>query len=907
MENVYEGAMQLLGELDGVLYAEPLSMAQHYDLMVAGSRHIGYLPERSASKTAEDVAALFLWERGELLARIRSYVNNRTIECNIVVPTCLRTPVLILDPKECMRRYHHPTLQGAFPTDFPINGFGFVQLRNDLHRSIIPPNFRELPFGVAAAMTTLIREDIQAADEAFAEYHSPIRGLPPSASCSHAITASDPYSVRRQAEEAENSDTESARRMAGLSMEEKCLLVRDIVSHQGNPHLTCPPPTAHVACSSATGLLNREECVASPCRSLSVRDLSIAAAKRDLAAPCCTHVPPDIPPLMTLYAQPVPSCSRLDTDVAQVTGRQLDARKQNRREMSKRAPSPAAQLHPKKARTPSTEGEEETDQMVRLSREEVQKRERGRARSSSRNRQRRRTKSASRASAAQATETKDSYIPAGYENTRREELQRDSHKNKAQASQLSAVEKAAQLEQSLKQEVLNDPQAYIRRVTRRLRNSKMSAADARVRCLRIFESSATAYSAHILAILDWAYKFYKVGGEYPVPKLPSWLTTYIHVTSIPRFPEGLPDLPRQRTAMRIAEPAIQSPATWQWMADLLQYWSDVSNTKTPGGLSRTQSALVERLMDIVNPWFPAKDRQLRREGMELNDLEVATQKLWQDWMEADEIKSKQQQAKAAAQRQLPPERRATQLEREKQARVTGLGTSPSAEDRYPGWVARPRKKPADGHDPPTSYQTPSDMKKKDQTIDERNAALADELGAKDVLDPLGLSSPGPQPSPGPQTPPQLEDVDIDIPSISLPSTSPITSADNQLLGVDAGSPMETTSASISASTSTVSTPSFSRAPGSAVSSARGTPMSLTSSPAAEAPPPGLGRGTNLYLFNNSLLPQIALEDALRQNQEAVRRSNSSRAQQIPQEQCNSIEEEPESPYPNEEEEDDDWK
>ena len=44
-------------------------------------------------------------------------------------------------------------------------------------------------------MTTLIREDIQAADEAFAEYHFPIRGLPPSASSSHVITASDSYSV----------------------------------------------------------------------------------------------------------------------------------------------------------------------------------------------------------------------------------------------------------------------------------------------------------------------------------------------------------------------------------------------------------------------------------------------------------------------------------------------------------------------------------------------------------------------------------------------------------------------------------------------------------------------------------------------------------------------------------------
>ena len=282
------------------------------------------------------------------------------------MPTCLRTPVLILDPKECMRRYHDPTLQGEFPSNFPVKGFGFVQPRNDLRRSIIPPNFRELPSRVAAAMTTLIREDVQAADEAFAEYHSPLRGLRPP-SCSHAMATSDPSSVRRQAEEDENSDIESARRMAGLSMEERCMVVRDIVSRQGNPHLMCPS-AAHAGCFPVGGLLNREECVASPRRSLSVTDRSIAAPRR-------THAPPDIPPLMTVHAQPAPSCSHLDMDVAQVTGRQLDARKQNRRDMSKWAPSPAAQLHPKKARTPSTEEEDETDQMVRLSREEVQKRE----------------------------------------------------------------------------------------------------------------------------------------------------------------------------------------------------------------------------------------------------------------------------------------------------------------------------------------------------------------------------------------------------------------------------------------------------------------------------------------------------------------------------------------------------
>ena len=177
--------------------------------------------------------------------------------------------------------------------------------------------------------------------------------------------------------------------------------------------------------------------------------------------------------------------------------------------------------------------------MVRLSREEVQKRERSRARSTSRNPEGKERSRRPGSRRPGPTGAKESFIPAGYENTRREELQREARKareNKAQASQLSAAQKATQLEESLKQEVLNDPQGYIWRVTHRLKNSKMSAADACVRCLWIFEGSAKAYCSHILAIFDWAYKFYKVGGEYPVPKLPSWLTTYIHVTSIPSLP-----------------------------------------------------------------------------------------------------------------------------------------------------------------------------------------------------------------------------------------------------------------------------------------------------------------------------------------------------------------------------------
>ena len=45
-------------------------------------------------------------------------------------------------------------------------------------------------------------------------------------------------------------------------------------------------------------------------------------------------------------------------------GRQLDANWQSRRDTPKRAPSPDEQKHNKKARTPSTEEDEETDDLV---------------------------------------------------------------------------------------------------------------------------------------------------------------------------------------------------------------------------------------------------------------------------------------------------------------------------------------------------------------------------------------------------------------------------------------------------------------------------------------------------------------------------------------------------------------
>ena len=377
MEAIFKGAMQLLGDPDRVLYAEPVSMAQHYDLMVAGSRHIGYLPDRPSRKTPEGVAELYLQERGELLKRIDGYLENRRIECGIVVPTCLRMPVLILEPRECMRRYHNPEQQGAFPTQFPIKGFGFVQPRNDLRRSIIPPNFRELPARVAAAMTTLIREDVLAADAADTEYHSTLRGLPPLLSSSQVTSTTTPRRDRRPSEGGDSTDTENARRMDDLSMEEaKCSLVREVLCCQGHSHLRCPP-VRHTCCTPARRMCDDEDDQPSPRRSVSVADISVAEAKHNLES-SWNQAPAPILPLMSILARPPMSSPRKDTSIADLTGRHLDASHQSRRDLAKWAPSPAEQEQSKKARTPSTEEEDETDEMVRHSQEQCQERQRSR-------------------------------------------------------------------------------------------------------------------------------------------------------------------------------------------------------------------------------------------------------------------------------------------------------------------------------------------------------------------------------------------------------------------------------------------------------------------------------------------------------------------------------------------------
>ena len=95
MFRMFKTGMDIMGDANSAFYAEPSSMAQVHDMMYAGAHDIGLLPPRS-HKTKKETGKVYRQERMEMLRKILSYKDCRKMDCGIVVPTCLRTPTLVL-------------------------------------------------------------------------------------------------------------------------------------------------------------------------------------------------------------------------------------------------------------------------------------------------------------------------------------------------------------------------------------------------------------------------------------------------------------------------------------------------------------------------------------------------------------------------------------------------------------------------------------------------------------------------------------------------------------------------------------------------------------------------------------------------------------------------------------------
>ena len=140
--------MDLLGDPGNPLYAEPHSMAEHFDAMTAGACAIGELPGRTHCRDDDATARVYEDEAKQVRQKILRYLDMRVMDGDLVAPTCLRMPTLILPAGHFTVMYYDPAAQGQYASQFPTRGQGFMQPRGDIRTSIVPRNLCVLPADV---------------------------------------------------------------------------------------------------------------------------------------------------------------------------------------------------------------------------------------------------------------------------------------------------------------------------------------------------------------------------------------------------------------------------------------------------------------------------------------------------------------------------------------------------------------------------------------------------------------------------------------------------------------------------------------------------------------------------------------------------------------------------------------
>ena len=120
-------------------------MAEHYDTMLVGAHALGDLPECTHYRDSSATARVHEDEAQQVCQKILRCLDMRVMDGDLIVPTCLRMPTLILLARRFVQLYYDPEAQGQYASDFPTRGQGFLQPRGDIRMSIVPRNFRILP------------------------------------------------------------------------------------------------------------------------------------------------------------------------------------------------------------------------------------------------------------------------------------------------------------------------------------------------------------------------------------------------------------------------------------------------------------------------------------------------------------------------------------------------------------------------------------------------------------------------------------------------------------------------------------------------------------------------------------------------------------------------------------------
>ena len=114
--------MDLLGDPGNPLYAEPHSMAEHYDTMLVGACALSDLPEHTHGRDSGAMTRVHEDEAQQVCQKILRCLDMRVMDGDLVVPTCLRMPTLILPTGRFVQLYYDPDAQGQYTSHFPTGG-----------------------------------------------------------------------------------------------------------------------------------------------------------------------------------------------------------------------------------------------------------------------------------------------------------------------------------------------------------------------------------------------------------------------------------------------------------------------------------------------------------------------------------------------------------------------------------------------------------------------------------------------------------------------------------------------------------------------------------------------------------------------------------------------------------------
>ena len=131
--------------------------------MLVGACAFGDLPERTRCRNLSMTARVHEDEAQQVCQKILRCLDMRVMDGDLVVPTCLRMPTLILLARRFVQLYYDPDAQGQYAYHFPTRVQGFLQPRGDIRMAIIPRNFRRLPDDVREVVDLYFhREELEA-------------------------------------------------------------------------------------------------------------------------------------------------------------------------------------------------------------------------------------------------------------------------------------------------------------------------------------------------------------------------------------------------------------------------------------------------------------------------------------------------------------------------------------------------------------------------------------------------------------------------------------------------------------------------------------------------------------------------------------------------------------------------